>query len=184
MIEKELIKACKKQDRQAQNHLYRIYKDRLFVLCLKYCRTQEEAEDILQETFISIFTQIKKYQGKGSFEGWMKRIAINKAIDSFKKNYGLVYPIKEELIAANENIDSDLFEIPLEMLMNTIQELPDRYRLVFNLYELDGYTHKDIAVMLDISEGTSKSNLSRARKALKEKLLTINQNFKKSNHGS
>ncbi|MGV6830901.1 MAG: RNA polymerase sigma factor [bacterium] len=184
MSEKELIKACRKQNRNAQNQLYTLYKDRLFILCLKYCRTREEAEDILQESFVSIFTQIKKYKESGSFEGWMKRITINKAIDSFKKESGKFQVITDQTIKVDETVASEYLNIPLDELLSTIQELPDRYRLVFNLYELDDFSHKEISEMLNISVGTSKSNLSRAKQALKEKLLTKNQKYKTSKHGS
>lgn len=184
MSEKELIKACCKQNRNAQSQLYTLYKDRLFTLCLKYCRTREEAEDILQESFVSIFTQIKKFKNKGSFEGWMKRITINKAINSFKKEGRKFQLVAEPMTEENETIASKYLDIPLDELLGTIQELPDRYRLVFNLYELDDFSHKEISQMLGISIGTSKSNLFRAKQALKEKLLSKKQKYKTSKHGS
>jgi RNA polymerase sigma factor (sigma-70 family) len=170
--QEDLIKCCIKQNRQAQEELYNLYKKTLFVLCLKYCANETEAEDNLHNTFIEIFTNIKKFDNKGSFEGWMKRITINKAIDSYKKTYQLS-PIKDdfedEILIDKTDINCSLNEM-LEM----IQELPNQYRLVFNLYELDDYSHQEIATMLSISESTSKSNLHRAKVILIEKILTKN----------
>jgi len=179
-----LIKACKKQDRSAQSELYTTYKDTLFTLCLKYCKNLEEAEDNLQEAFIAIFNKIHTYTGKGNFEGWMKRITINKAIDRYKKDNFINVMIKDDILE-DTSIESTKLNMPLNTIINTIQELPSRYRLVFNLYELDGYTHKQISGMLNISQGTSKSNLHRAKLILKEKINTLNnvQSNTFINHG-
>ncbi len=168
MDQEKLIKGCIKQNPKAQEELYRQYKDKLFVLCLKYCRNEAEAEDNLHNTFIEIFTNIANYKGKGSFEGWMKRIAIFKAIDSFKKTIQLV-PVKED-IPWDTDVTEQEMDIPMDYILSLVQQLPDQYRMVFSLYELDNYSHKEIAEMLSISEGTSKSNLSRAKAILKEKL--------------
>ncbi len=168
----DLIKSCIKQNRQAQEALYNQYKKTLFVLSLKYCANQAEAEDNVHNSFIEIFTNIKKFDNKGSFEGWMKRITINKAIDSYKKKYQLV-PIKEDF-AQDTNIDEDEVAFTLDYILALVQELPHQYRLVFNLYELDDYSHQEIAQMLSISENTSKSNLHRAKVILKEKIKSKN----------
>ena len=127
----ELIKSCVKKELKAQEKLYHIYKKILFPICLKYCRSYTEAEDHLHDTFIEIFDQIKKYKGKGSFEGWMKRIAINKAIDKYKKqkdfelaDYRLA-EVTEEVYIDNSQ------SLPIEDLIQLIQELPNQYRLVF-----------------------------------------------------
>ena len=167
-----LIKSCIKQNRQAQEELYHLYKKTLFVLSLKYCANESEAEDNLHNSFIEIFTHIKNFDNKGSFEGWMKRITINKAIDSYKKKYQLI-PIKDEFIQET-SIDEDDLEFSLDYILSLIQELPHQYRLVFSLYELDDYSHKEIAKMLSISENTSKSNLPRAKVILKEKIKSKN----------
>lgn len=174
----ELIKSCIKQNRQAQEELYNLYKKTLFLLCLKYCSNQAEAEDNLHNTFIVIFTNIKKFDNKGSFEGWIKRITINKAISSYKNNYHLT-PIKDDF---EDQIYVDVNEIncSLDEMLLMIQELPNQYRLVFSLYELDEYSHKEIAEMLSISENTSKSNLNRAKAILKEK-IKIKNSFHKKN---
>ena len=140
------------------------------MLCLKYCANATEAEDNLHNAFIEIFTNIKKFDNKGSFEGWIKRITINKAIDSYKKTYQLV-PIKDDFEDEVFIQENDL-NCSLDEMLMLIQELPAQYRLVFNLYELDDYSHHEIAQMLSISEGTSKSNLHRAKQILKDKIMS------------
>ena len=141
----------------------------LFAISLKYCRNREEAQDNLQDTFLEIFKNINKLKNKSSFEGWIKRIAINKAIDKYKKS------IKSETID-NHTLKTDevtvenINNVPLSTILNFIQQLPNQYRLVFNLYELDNYSHKEIAKLLSISPGTSKSNLFRAKKILKNNI--------------
>lgn len=164
----ELIKGCIKQNRKAQEALYNLYKNALYVLCLKYCANQAEAEDNLHNAFITIFTNIKNYKGNGSFEGWIKRITINKAIDSYKKKYHLT-PLIEDL-AQETDIDENEMDLSVDDILALIQELPNQYRMVFCLYELDDYSHHEIATMLSITEGTSKSNLHRAKIILKEKI--------------
>lgn len=172
---KDLIAKCKKQDREAQSLLYKRYADVLFGQCLKYTSNYEEAKDHLQESFITIFSKIHQYQGKGSFEGWMKRIAINTVLQSYRKKRELPLE-KEEWIKAKETEEDFAGEdfkdttVPLSFLLHIVRELPERYRMVFNLYVLDGYSHKEIAEMLKIAEGTSKSNLSRARANLANKI--------------
>lgn len=172
MSTENLIKDCIKQNRQAQKELYELYKKTLFVLCLKYCQNEAEAEDNLHDSFIEIFTNIKNYKGIGSFEGWMKRITINKAINSYKKSF-YVLPIKEDYVQ-EITIEEHEFDFSLDYILSLVQELPHQYRLVFCLYELDDYSHKEIANMLSISESTSKSNLHRAKVILKEKITTKN----------
>ncbi|MFL9843839.1 RNA polymerase sigma factor [Flavobacterium rhizosphaerae] len=168
MTPDKIIKGCIKNNAKAQEELYRQYKDVLFVLCLKYCRNEAEAQDNLHNAFIEIFTRIKTYSGKGSFEGWMKRIVINKAIDSFRKNILLV-PVKDNLPEDTDVTETEM-NVSADYILSLIQQLPDQYRIVFSLYELDSYSHKEIAQMLSISEGTSKSNLHRAKTILKEKI--------------
>ncbi len=168
----ELIKGCIRQDRKAQEALYNQYKNALYVLSLKYCASQPEAEDNLHNAFIEIFTKIGHYKNKGSFEGWIKRIAINKAIDSYKKKYHLV-PLHDNL-AEDTQIETSELDFSLDQILALIQELPNQYRLVFCLYELDDYSHQEIAQLLSISESTSKSNLHRAKIILKEKIRNKN----------
>ena len=163
-----LIEGCKQQDRTAQERLYRIYGGKFFSLCLKYSNNYEQAKDNLQDGFIKIFENVGQYKGNGSFEGWMTRVIINTSLKCYQ-NRTIFLSIKEEEIADPE-IVIEIEDLSIEFLTRIIQELPDRYRLVFNLYVLEGFSHKEIAKVLKISEGTSKSNLSRARMKLKEKI--------------
>lgn len=163
----QLIHDCKNNDTKAQEQLYRLFSSKLFAICLKYSRNYAEAEDNLQDGFLIIFDKIHQYNFKGSFEGWIKRIMINNILQQYRKVSFL--ELAHENIAEEPEVEID-DTVSLDYLMKIIQELPDRYRLVFNLYVIDGYSHNDIAEMLDISTGTSKSNLSRARVILKEKI--------------
>ncbi len=170
----EIIQGCIKNNIAHQKALYTLYEKKLFNLSLKYCTNSEEAEDNLHDAFIEIYANVKKYKGDGSFEGWMKRITINKAISKFKSSVqnkpldALIYPVLDEEV----EIDAD--GLSLDFLLQLIQELPNQYRLVFSLYELDDYSHKEIAEMLSISEGTSKSNLHKAKMILKNKIIESN----------
>lgn len=140
------------------------------MVSLKYCQNDSEAEDNLHDAFIEIFTNIKNFKATGSFEGWMKRIVINKAISRYKKSFFLT-SIKDDNIPEITISEAEM-DYPIDYLLSLIQELPHQYRLIFNLYELDEYSHKEIAEMLSISESTSKSNLHRAKLILKEKIAS------------
>ena len=124
----------------------------------------------MQDSFITIFNKIEQYKNRGSFEGWMKRITINTALQKYRANAPLQIVREDQIIEEDINTETTN-EIKTDYLLSIIQELPDRYRLVFNLYSMDNFSHKEIAEMLHISEGTSKSNLSRARQILKQKIL-------------
>lgn len=165
----KLISGCVKREPMAQEQVYRLFAGKMFALCLKYSKNREEAEDNLQDGFIQIFEKIGQYKNLGSFEGWMKRIMINTALQKYREKnvLNVVYDYVDE---EDVTLEIDEEEISLDYLLKLIQELPNQYRLVFNLYVLDGYSHKEIAEELRISEGTSKSNLSRARGILKEKI--------------
>lgn len=164
-----LIKNCIKQDAQAQSQLYKQYASKLFSLCLKYSKNYAEAEDNLHDAFITVFSKIDQYNNKGSFEGWLKRIAINTSLQRYRENVG-VYDITDEGNIEDVSVDINDKDLSIDFLLGLIQELPDRYRLVFNLYVLDGYTHVEISELINISIGTSKSNLARARLILKDKI--------------
>lgn len=164
----QLIRNCKKNETKAQSQLYKLYSGKLFSICLKYSRNYAEAEDNLQDSFMTIFNKIDQYNNKGSFEGWLKRITINTALQRYRKK-GVFSIINEENIK-DVSVEIEDEEIGIDFLLKIIQELPDRYRLVFNLYVLDGYSHKEISKMLNISTGTSKSNLARGRLILKQKI--------------
>ena len=168
MTLEELITRCKNQDAKAQETLYREYSRILFGICLKYSPNRAEAEDSLQDAFITIFKRIEQFKGKGSFEGWMKRITVNTVLQKYRKKKTFDIPNEQQI--EDTDVEIEQTAIPLDFLLKIIQELPDRYRLVFNLYVMDGYSHKEIAEMLGISDGTSKSNLARARGILKTKV--------------
>ena len=165
----QLIHNCKSNDTKAQSDLYKLFSSKLFSVSLKYSSNYAEAEDNLQDAFITIFKKIKQYKNKGSFEGWLKRITINTALQRYRSQK--VFEIINEEAIVDEEIDIDDDAVSIDYLLQYIQELPDRYRLVFNLYVLDGYSHKEIAELLSITTGTTKSNLARARQLLKEKIL-------------
>lgn len=167
-----IIKGCKKNKRDSQSLLFEIYKDSIYLVSLKYCRNKEDAEDNVHDAFMTIFQKITTYKGKGSFEGWMKRITIFKAIDRYKKKKEFTQDYAYQIPEDSTSIETPLSTINLEVLLRFVQELPDQYRIVFNLYQLDGYKHKEIARLLSISEGTSKSNFHRAKLLLKEKITT------------
>ncbi len=164
----KLINKCKQQDIKAQSEVYQLFAGKLFALCLKYSKNYQEAQDNLQDGFITIFKKMDQYQFKGSFEGWLKRIVVNTALQKYREK-NVLNLISDE-IPDEVEVDIDESTVSLDYLLGIIQELPNRYRLVFNMYVLDGYSHRDIAEMLEISEGTSKSNLSRARQILKKKV--------------
>ncbi|UWX55044.1 sigma-70 family RNA polymerase sigma factor [Maribacter litopenaei] len=168
MLLEELVHRCKNGERNAQELLYRQYASVLYGICLKYSRNKTEAEDNLHDSFMTIFEKIGQYKSKGSFEGWIKRITVNTVLQKYRRN--------EYLSVVNENtpeevtLESSYTDIGLQSLLGYIQELPNKYRTTFNLYVLDGYSHKEISQLLGTSVGTSKSNLARARMLLKEKI--------------
>lgn len=155
----------------------------LFSVCLRYSNTYEDAQDVFQEGFIIAFKKIRQFRFRGSFEGWLRRIMVNRCIEVHRKRT-FMYVVNEETLGENGSEMMDSFEEPeeenysYEELLSFIRELPDRYRQVFNLYVMDGYSHQEISDMLGISVGTSKSNLSRARRNLidminKDKILKM-----------
>jgi len=165
----KLIKQCANNDKKAQEEVYRLYSGKLFALCLKYSRNKTEAEDNLQDGFITIFNKIKQFRHKGSFEGWMKRIVINTALQTYRQK-NVLNLVHEEYISDEVVVELEEEDVSLDYLLSLIQNLPNQYRLVFNMYILDGYSHREVSKKLGISEGTSKSNLSRARAILKKRI--------------
>ena len=167
MILDQLIEECKKHNPKAQEQLYHLFSKKFFGLCLKYSSNYADAQDNLQDGFILLFKKLEQFSGKGSFEGWAKRVMINNALQKFK-GVRFMEVLSDEIPDEIVTIEDD--NVPLDYLMKIIQELPEQYRIVFNLYVLDGYSHKEISEMLHLSTGTTKSNLHRARLILKEKL--------------
>lgn len=166
--ESDLIAGCISEDRKMQHELYQRYAPKMFGVCLRYTGKTEEAEDVLQEGFIKVFKKIGSFRGEGSFEGWIRRIFVNTAIEHFRrKNY--LQPITEKEEGTIEgNYLSVLDSLAEKDIIRLVQLLSPGYRTVFNMYVVEGYTHKQIAEMLGISEGTSKSQLSRAKIILQD----------------
>lgn len=176
MGEKQLIKYCLKGDSKAQRLLFDRYAPVLMAICLRYCKNVQMAEDVLQEGFVKIYTKLKDYSGGGSFEGWMKRIMVNTALDELRKDKknGMSQDIDEVGFYLVD--ESFILEgIAAADLLELIQHMPDGYRVVFNLFAIEGYSHKEIAEMLDVSENTSKSQYLRGRSYLKKKLEERNE---------
>lgn len=145
----------------------------MYGVCLRYAKDNADAEDILQEGFVRVFIKIRQFEFKGSFEGWMRRIMVNTALEKFRKNDRL-YPVEEmKIYESTEMAEETLSSITADELMKVIQELPPRYKMVFNLYAIEGYSHLEIGEMMSISEGTSKSNLSRARMILQKRVTEL-----------
>lgn len=166
----QIIRNCQSNKRKSQQQLYDMFASKMFGVCMRYCKNRAEAEDCLQEGFIKVFSKIHLYSFKGSFEGWVRRIMVNTIIEYFRKKQAEV--LVDEFPTIQEEEEDEVF-VPIissSELLLVIQELPPKYRVVFNMYAIEGYTHKEIADEMDISVGTSKSNLSRARKWLKQKI--------------
>jgi RNA polymerase sigma factor (sigma-70 family) len=166
---KEIISSCIKNNTVAQERLYKMLAPKMFSVCLKYSRNYTEAEDNLQDGFILLFNKIKQFEFKGSFEGWAKRLFINNILQKYRTP-GVLDIVSDEIPdVVDVNVIEDQ-DIPLNFLLESIQDLPNKYRLVFNLYVFDDYSHKEISDLLGITIGTSKSNLARARQILKDKV--------------
>jgi RNA polymerase sigma-70 factor (ECF subfamily) len=181
---KEIISGCTSKDRRAQEELFRLYYGKMLGVCMRYARDRDSAEEMLQEGFIKVFDKLEGFDYKGSFEGWMRRIIANTAIDQIRKSKKdplLTDKDEDFKLGAEDRVvekeEQEALEIKAEMAMEAIQQLSPAYRAVFNLYVMEEYTHKEIAEILGISEGTSKSNLAKAKmnlqKILKERFQNV-----------
>lgn len=172
--DEQLIEGCLNNESYYQELLYKRFAPKMFGVCMRFAKNQMEAEDILQEGFIKVYSYLKTFRKEGSLEGWIRRTIINTAINLYKKNYKHLQDTDLDqagrYIADEEGV---LDKLSLKELLNLIQDLPDGYRMVFNLNILEGYTHREIGEMLEISENTSKSQLSRARNALQKKIKEL-----------
>jgi len=169
---KNIISGCLKGNRRDQELLYRRHAAKLYAVSLQYAGNDEEARDILQEGFIKIFENLVHYKYEGSFEGWIRRIIVNTALEKYRNKHYLyrvedIYKIPEP---DAEPDNEDYAGLEATDLLGIIRELPPKYRMVFNLFAIEGYSHKEISKMINISEGTSKSNLSRARVILQRRV--------------
>jgi RNA polymerase sigma factor (sigma-70 family) len=169
-VDNELIDGCRKQDRHAQRFLFEHYSGRMLALCCRYVKDRIDAEDVMVVAFTKVFDRIGQYKGDGSFEGWIRRIMVNESLTYLRKNKNMY--LETEIEAAEREPDYDKLgsELEAEDLRKLIADLPTGYRIVFNLYAIDGFSHQEIATQLGVSENTSKSQLSRARALLQKRL--------------
>ncbi len=180
MNETEIIKGCLKNDRASQQALYDFYFSSMLGVCLRYANNEEQANDILHDAFLKVFLGLKGFSNTGSLEGWIRRIMVNTCIDRLRKskqNYQIVstvHPDDKMIDIPDETTEQEtMMDIDKEDILKAVQQLTPAYRTVFNLYVIENYSHKEIADMLEISEGTSKSNLSKAKFNLRKNLIHL-----------
>ena len=177
----QLIEGCLSENRQSQNQLYNLLMPKMFVVCLRYSKNRDEAEEILQEGFIKVFEFIRQYKFNGSFEGWVKKIMVNCALQRYRSKSQMHAVVNIDITAIEQPGNEDIIsQIGTKELLKMVQQLSPAYRTIFNLYVLEGMKHREIAELLGISEGTSKSNLSDAR-ALLQKAVNNSMQFAKQN---
>ncbi len=173
-IPENLIQECIAGNRTSQERLYKYFAPKMFAICLRYANNHQSAEDILQEGFIKVFNHLDKFRGDGSFEGWIKRVFINTSIEHYRKATITQRYVEIDSAYHVSCKDEDaVSKLSRKDLLSVIQQLPIGYRTVFNLYAIEGFTHREIAAKLTISEGTSKSQLARARAMLHRMLKNI-----------
>jgi RNA polymerase sigma-70 factor (ECF subfamily) len=171
VTENELIQGCLREDRRAQRAVFDRYAGKMMSVCLRYARHRMEAEDLLQDAFIKVFDHINRFEGKGSFEGWIRRIVINTALKNVSRHSFQKEGIGLENIVETSADPTVFSQLSEEELLIMISRLPDGYRVVFNLYVIEGYSHKEIGDMLGIEESTSRSQLVKARNVLQNQVL-------------
>ena len=162
MTEKQLIEGCRNGERLAQKELYETYSRKMMGVCLRYVSDRETARDLLQDGFVKVFTSMDSYSGLGSFEGWMRKIFVNCALEYLRKSDNTV-----ELVHPDSSAISDMSAVEL---MKLVQELPAGFRTVFNLFAIEGYSHKEISEMMNITESTSRSQFTRAKQLLQRRI--------------
>lgn len=167
----ELVNKCKANDRKSQELLYKLLAAKMLGVCMRYATDRMEAEDMLQNGFIRVFQMINDFRGDGAFEGWVRRVMVHSSIEYYRKHHKMMQVV--DLDEVNEPSVNPLASANLDAkdLMALIQQLAPGYRIVFNLYAIEGYSHKEIGEIVGITEGASKSQLSRARSILKERIL-------------
>ena len=172
MDEKQLIKGCIDGNRKAQKALYDKYSRRMMAICLRYVKDMEDARDLLQEGFVKLYTNIHRYAGEGSFDGWVRKIFVNCALERLRHNDILKNADGiDDINYADIPDDSAVSQMSSEEIMTCVRMLPDGFRTVFNLFAIEGYSHKEIGEMLNITESTSRSQYMRARKVLQKMIL-------------
>lgn len=168
----DLVKRCKAGERKAQEQLYKQFASKMLGVCMRYATDKMEAEDMLQNGFIRVFQKMGDYRGEGSFEGWVRKIMVHSSIEYYRKHHKMLQLVNSD----DEEVDQPVNPVAVANLgandlMLLIQKLSPGYRIVFNLYAIEGYSHKEIAAIVGITEGASKSQLSRARTILKEQII-------------
>ena len=162
---------CRKGKRKAQEQLYRAFAAKMFAVCLYYSKNKDDAEDLLHNGFIKVFQKIDQFKGDGPFEAWIRRVFMNTALEQYRKK-SILYSINENIDYPDYTDDADIIsQLSTNEIINLIQELSPAYQMIFNLYVIEGYTHKEISDLLGIAEGTSKSNLARAKAILQKKVI-------------
>jgi len=170
----ELIDRCRQGQRKAQELLYKQFAGKMLGVCMRYATDRMEAEDMLQNGFIKVFQKMADYRGDGSFEGWVRRIMVHSSIEYYRKHHKMMQIIDIEDAGQEPSVNPvAASNLDAKVLLGLIQQLAPGYRIVFNLYALEGYAHKEIAAIVGISEGASKSQLSRARTILKEQIVKM-----------
>jgi len=175
MTEEVILEGCLRNDSVAQRELYNTYSPKMLAVCFRYAHSREDAEDMLQEAFIKVFTQLRTFENRGSFEGWIRRIVVHTCINTLKKNkkfnesvdliHAATVSIREETVPA---------VVQVKQIVDCIRSLPIGYRTVLNLFAIEGYSHREIAQLLDIEESTSRSQFTRAKGMLEELLIKKN----------
>ncbi len=179
--EKRLINLLKNKSESAFVELYNNYSKALFGICLRYSKEKTDAEDILQESFIRIFQNIESFNNIGSFEGWLKKIVVNVSINYYRKKVKSIIEFTDEEKFENA-VDTNVFsELTSKEILQLVQSLPEGYRIIFNLFAIEGYKHNEIAEMLQITESTSKTQFMKAKKALINKVFKLYPNLENAN---
>ena len=169
----KIIRECAAGNVRAQETLYRMFSPKMYGVCLRYAKDSTEAEDNLQDGFVKVFTNIKNFRFEGSLEGWIRRIMVNVSLEKFRKQH-VMHPVEDVGVYASQQFSDDILDkISADELVELIQELPPRYRMVFNLYVMEGMNHQQISEEMGIATGTSKSNLARAREILQRKVQKL-----------
>lgn len=168
--ETDLIKGCLALDHRMQEELYNRYSPKMYAVCLRYANNTDDAKDLLQDGFIKIFKNLERFRAEGSFEGWMRRVFVNTSIEHYRKKVNMFSTSQREDILVEDSSLNALDKLAERDIIALIQQLSPGYRTVFNMYVIEGYSHKEIGAMLGISEGTSKSQLARAKGILQKKV--------------
>ena len=171
--DEQIIAGCRAGDRKYQELLYQRFASKMFTVCMRYAAESNSAQDLLQEGFVKIFKNIDKFRGEGSFEGWIRRIFVNTCLEFVRKKANMYVVQDTETVKVEYHDENALQKLMKEDLMEMIQSLSTGYRTIFNLYVIEGYSHKEIAELLNVTEGTSKSQLARARYLLQKKVERV-----------